>query len=134
MLTAFKAGICYFALVFSAGFALGTLRELGVRPLLGNDLARLAELPIMVLVAWLICRWLVLRLEVPTDVFTRVAMGAIMFALAMIAEAMVGKFVMNLTVSDQMRMLGGTTGIIGLMAQLATATFPYLQAKQERSS
>jgi hypothetical protein len=134
VLTALKAGLCYFAVVFSIGFALGALRELVVRPVLGNDLARLAELPVMVVLAWLICRWLVLRMQVPADVFSRVAMGAVMFALAMIAEVMVGQFVMKLALPDQMRMLTSATGMAGLLAQLATAAFPYLQAKREQYS
>jgi hypothetical protein len=130
MLTAIKAGLCYFAIMFSAGFALGTVRELLVRPVIGNDLARLAELPVMLVLAWLVCGWLVLRLDVAADVVSRIVMGALMFTLAMIAEAMVGKFIMGLAYPDQVRLFASAVGMSGLLAQLATAVFPYMHMKQ----
>ena len=39
----FKAGVLYFALVFAAGFALGTIRTLWVMPRLGVSTAELIE-------------------------------------------------------------------------------------------
>jgi hypothetical protein len=134
MQTALKAGLFYFAIMFSAGFALGIVRELLVRPVIGNDLARLAELPVMLVLAWLICGWLTLRLDVAADVKGRIAMGAVMFALAMIAEAMVGLFIMGMTFPDQIHLMTSAVGMSGLLAQLATAAFPYIRMKQEQRS
>jgi hypothetical protein len=42
-----KAGLIYFAIVFGAGFVLGTIRTLWVVPRLGTRMAELMETPIM---------------------------------------------------------------------------------------
>jgi hypothetical protein len=52
-----KAGAVYFALVFAAGFVLGTVRTLWVVPRLGVRTAELAEAPIMFGVSILAVRW-----------------------------------------------------------------------------
>jgi hypothetical protein len=44
---ALKAGVLYFALVFAAGFVLGTVRTLWAVPRLGVRTAELIELPTM---------------------------------------------------------------------------------------
>ena len=53
----FKAGVLYFALVFAAGFALGTMRTLWVMPRLGARTAELIEQPVMLGVSILAARW-----------------------------------------------------------------------------
>jgi hypothetical protein len=45
-----KAGALYFALVFGAGFLLGTIRTLWVVPRVGTRTAELMEMPIMLIV------------------------------------------------------------------------------------
>ena len=45
-----KAGALYFALVFGAGFVLGTIRTLWIVPRLGTRMAELMETPIMLVI------------------------------------------------------------------------------------
>ena len=50
-----EAGVLYFALVFGAGFVLGTVRTLWVAPRVGARKAELMETPIMLVVTILVC-------------------------------------------------------------------------------
>ena len=59
------AGLAYFGIVFATGFALGTLRVLAVTPRLGENAAVLLELPIILTLSWVACRWLISRFDVP---------------------------------------------------------------------
>ena len=56
-----KAGVLCFALVFGAGFVLGTIRTLWVVPRFGTRIAELMEMPIMLIVTIVAARWIVLR-------------------------------------------------------------------------
>lgn len=81
-----KAGAVYFALVFGAGFAFGTLRVLLVVPRLGARAAELIEAPFMLAVTFLAARWTVQRLAVPAAWAPRLAMGGIALGLLLAAE------------------------------------------------
>jgi hypothetical protein len=56
-----KAGVLYFALVFGAGFVLGTVRTLWFVPRVGVRTAELMEMPIMLAVTIVAARWTVPR-------------------------------------------------------------------------
>lgn len=81
-----KAGLCYFALTFGAGFLLGPLRILVLVPRVGVRAAELAELPVMIAVMWLAARWTMRRFHVPFSTRLRLASGAIASALLLAAE------------------------------------------------
>lgn len=86
MPTALKAGLCYFALTFGAGFLLGPLRIFLMVPRVGARAAELAELPVMIIVTWLAARWTIRRFRVPLSTGSRLVMGAVAFALLLAAE------------------------------------------------
>lgn len=81
-----KAGVLYFALVFGAGFVLGTVRTLWLVPRVGSRRAELMETPIMLVVTILVARWIVLRFAVPAVASARLGMGAIALFLLLLAE------------------------------------------------
>lgn len=81
-----RAGVTYFALVFGAGFVLGTIRTLWIAPRLGNRVAELMEAPLMLLVTIVAARWIVARLGVPPRWPSRLGIGAIALALLLVAE------------------------------------------------
>lgn len=85
MTTLVEAGALYFALVFGAGFVLGTIRTLWVVPRVGARKAELMEMPIMLAVTIVTARWIVLRLPVPA-VSARLEMGGIALLLLLVAE------------------------------------------------
>ena len=72
-----NAGILYFALVFGAGFVLGSTRVFWVVPHLGERIAELVEMPIMRGVMMVAARWIVRRLAVPSTWSRRLGMGAL---------------------------------------------------------
>jgi hypothetical protein len=80
-----KAGVLYFALVFGAGFVLGTVRTLWIVPRVGTRTAELMETPIMLVVTIVAARWTVLRLAVPSVPSARLGMGGVALGL-MVAE------------------------------------------------
>jgi hypothetical protein len=86
---ALGAGALYFAVVFGAGFALGSLRTLLVVPRVGERTAELAEAPVMLVVTVLAARWVVRRRDVPPRPMRRLAVGLVALTLLVIAEALV---------------------------------------------
>jgi hypothetical protein len=72
-----KPGVIYFALVFGAGFVLGTLRISWVVPRFGTRIAELMEMPIMFVVTILAARWIIRRFTVPPTPSRRLGMGCV---------------------------------------------------------
>ncbi len=81
-----KAGVLYFALVFGAGFVLGTVRTLLVVPRVGTRMAELLETPIMFVVTIAAARFVVRRLAVPPTCSSRLGMGGIGLGLLVLTE------------------------------------------------
>jgi uncharacterized membrane protein len=81
-----KAGVFYFALVFGAGFALGTARELWVVPRLGPRMAELSETPIMLAGTILAARWIVRYHADSATMLQRLGVGLTALALMLAAE------------------------------------------------
>ncbi len=81
-----EAAVFYFALVFGAGFVLGTVRTLWLVPRVGTRAAELAEAPIMLVITVLASRWMVQHLAVPAAASARLGMGCIALLLLLIAE------------------------------------------------
>lgn len=80
-----KAGATYFAIVFGVGFVLGPIRVLVLVPRLGERLAELLELPVMLVVIVFAARWLVRRFDLGA-VGARFGSGAFALALMLAFE------------------------------------------------
>lgn len=130
MTTAFRAGAAYFALVFALGFALGTLRVLVLARLIGELGAVALELPVMLLASWAICRWLIRRLRVATNVPARVTMGATAFALLMVAELGLSVWVFENNLATHLGHYATLRGALGLAGQVVFALLPVLQLRK----
>lgn len=81
-----EAGILYFALVFGAGFVLGTIRTLWVVPRTGARMAELLETPIMLAVTIFSARWIIHHLALPHTASARLGMGGFALLLMLMAE------------------------------------------------
>lgn len=127
VLRACLAGLTYFALVFAAGFVLGTVRVLVLLPALGETAAVLLELPLILAVSWYACRGIIARLALSDGLPARLTMGGIAFGLLMIAEAALGMLGFGRTLAEHLAHYLSPAGMVGLLGQLVFAAFPILQ-------
>ncbi len=134
MARAAAAGLAYVAVVFAAGFALGTLRFLVLVPTLGESIAVLLELPLMLVISWAACRWLISYFSVSPRMAARVVMGGSAFTVLMIAELGVSTFVFGRTPFDHLRHYAQLSALLGLAGQLAFAAFPVVQGIDAKGS
>lgn len=135
ILRAALAGLTYFALVFGAGFALGAIRVLILVPRVGETLAILFELPIMLALSWVACRWLIACFDVPAALIARLVMGGVAFAILMFAEVGVPTLALGRSLLDHLEEFRKLPALLGLAGQLAFAGFPLVQMEnnpQER--
>ena len=121
-----KAATAYFALVFAAGFVLGTLRTLWLAPALVPMLAVAAELPVMLGVSWLACGRVLRRTPLP--VTEAAAMGGLAFVLLLLAEAALSTALGALTLRQHLALYAEPANQLGLVGQLAFAAFPLVRA------
>lgn len=119
-----RFGLAYWAAMFGAGFVLGTLRVLLVVPRLGELLAVLAELPIMLGLCWFVASRLARRW--PLSGQASLLAGALAFALLLAAEAATAIALSGQSLQDWASGLWHFPAILGLVAQVLAALFPLL--------
>jgi hypothetical protein len=126
---ALAAGAAYFALIFTLGFVLGTVRVLVLAPRLGELTVVLLELPVMLAASWIACDRLIARFGVPTGTGHRFAMGAAAFGLLIAAEWLLGHLAFGRSLTEQLARYRSWPAAAGLAGQLAFATFPMLRSR-----
>lgn len=131
MTRAILAGLAYFGVVFATGFALGTLRVLVLAPKLGESTAVLVELPIILAVSWVTCRWFIARFRVPKMPTDRLVMGGLAFAVLLGAEFGVSVLGFGRTLSAHLQQYQQLSALIGLAGQVLFASFPIAQRTHE---
>jgi len=119
-----KAGFAYFALVFAAGFVLGTIRTLWVVPRLGPRTAELAEMPIMFGISILAARWVVRHLRVPPLWLRRLAIGCIALGLMLVAEFTLGLWMRGMTIREYFAARDPVSGTAYFLTLGAFAAIP----------
>jgi hypothetical protein len=119
-----KAGVVYFALVFAAGFVLGTIRTLWVVPRLGVRTAELAEAPIMFGISILAARWVVWHVQVSPLGSRRLAMGCIALGLMLVAEFSLGLWIRGMTIREYFAARDPVSGAAYFLTLGAFAVIP----------
>lgn len=127
MPAAIRAGFVYFLIVFAIGFGLGAIRVGFIIPRIGELAATLAELPVMLALAWPLCRRIVHRFGVPPGVSARLAMGLVAFGLLMLAELALSVTLAGRTPAQHWALYHGLAAQIGLAGQIIFAAFPLMQ-------
>jgi len=120
-----RAGAAYFAIVFLAGFLLGTLRTLWLTPTIGPLLAVAAELPVMLAIAFMASAPIMRRfgVEVRSD---RLAAGLLAFLLLMMAEFLLAA-TFGVEPATYAASLLTAPGALGLAGQVLFALIPVLR-------
>jgi hypothetical protein len=121
-------GAWYFALVFGAGFVLGSIRVVLVVPRLGERTAEVLEAPLMLVVTILAARWVVARLALPPSPLARLGVGCVALGLLLATEFTVVLWVRGLTVSDYFASRDPVGGTIYLLMLALFAVMPLFVA------
>jgi len=124
------AGVAYFALVFGAGFSLGTIRVLLLVPVLGARAAELIEMPIMLAIVFVAARWLTRRLAVPPDAGSRLLMGTVALALSLAFDFTVTLKLRGVTLQQYLDTLDPVAGGAFYLALVVMALMPWLLSRR----
>jgi hypothetical protein len=114
----------YFVALFALGFILGTIRVLFVVPRIGLFGATLAEVPLMLMAAFFMCRWSIERWQVPPTLSLRWAMSLWFLVLLARFETLVGVALFGRTLAGTWAGLATPAGLLGLSAQVIAAVLP----------
>ncbi len=125
-----KAGALYCALVFGAGFVLGTIRTLWVIPRFGMRMAELMETPIMLVVTIVAARWIVRGLAVPLTPSRRLGMGFVALGLLLVAEFGFVLWLRRLSIREYLATRDPVSGTVYYVMLGVFAIMPLLVARR----
>jgi len=106
------AALLYFLAVFSAGFALGSIRVLVLEPGLGVVAATLCEAPFLVLAMIAAAYWVPRSVSMPAGIGGMLVVGIGALALQQAADFVVGTALRGISATDQLARLASSEGAI----------------------
>lgn len=125
------AGVAYWAIVFALGFVLGTVRVLWLAPSVGLVPATALELPLILATSWCAAGWLMRRFGIATS-GGALAMGALAFALLMLAECALAVVLAGQTPAQWLAGFGQSHALLGLAGQVVFAALPWWRGRHAR--
>ena len=129
VMRALQAGVLYFALVFGAGFVLGTVRTLWVVPQVGTRAAELIETPLMLIVTIAAARWIVRHFAVSTRWSARLGMGFVALLLLLAADLGLVFWLRGMTVREYLASRDPVAGTVYYVMLVVFAVMPLLVAR-----
>ena len=133
-----RAAVAYFAVVFAAGFALGAMRVAWLVPSVGERVAELAEIPLMLVVSALAARWAVRRFLAPAVAWQCIAAGCLALALLLCLELTLVLALRGLTFAAYLASRDPVSGTAYLVSLALFALMPALwlpfEARSQRSA
>jgi hypothetical protein len=119
------AALEYVARVFGAGFVLGIVRELWIRPHVGVRAAELLELPLMLVAVVLAARAIDRRWLAGSGARTRVVAGLSALVLLLTAEIVLGMMLRGLSVRDALLARDPVSGTAYYVSLVVFALMPW---------
>jgi len=120
------AATLYFALVFGAGFVLGSIRILWAEPRFGPRLAELIEAPIMLVVIVVAARWIVGGYARQFSRGRRAVLGALALVLTLIVELALVPLVRGQSIADYFAGRDPVSGSVYYVLLVVFAAMPAL--------
>ena len=124
-----KAGLSYFALVFGAGFILGSVRVPFLVPRLGERIAELIETPFMCLVVLLSARFIARRFELPAATSARLTVGLLALGLLLAAEFLLAVAIQDRSLGEYIASRDPVSGTVYLAMLVLFAFMPLIIAR-----
>jgi hypothetical protein len=121
-----KPALAYFALVFVAAFAFGALRVTLIAPQIGALAAVALEVPLILGLSWIVAGRVLGRWPLTTS--EALAMGALAFALLMLAELALAYALSGQPPAAYAATLLTAPGALGLAGQIGFALIPAYRA------
>ena len=119
-----RTAAIYWAVVFAAGFVLGTVRVLWGAAALGEGLYQAIEIPFMLVLGWVVA-WRLVRRGWIAGEGAALKIGALAFALLMVAEAALGLTLFGETLPHWLASLTHPPRLWGLISQILFALTPW---------
>ena len=119
-----RTAAIYWAVVFAAGFVFGTVRVLWGAAALGEGLYQAIEIPFMLVLGWVVA-WRLVRRGWIAGEGAALKIGALAFALLMVAEAALGLTLFGETLPHWLANLTHPPRLWGLFSQILFALTPW---------
>ena len=124
-----KAGLLYFAIVFTVGFVLGIIRVLWAVPQFGTRAAELMETPVMLVTIILTARWVVRRLAIPPKREARLGMGLTALSFLLIAEFGLVLRLRGMSIDDYVATRDPVSGMVYYLMLGVLAVMPWIMSR-----
>jgi hypothetical protein len=124
--------LTYFALVFCAGFVLGTVRVFWFAPQLGTRAAELGEAPVMFVVIFFAARWIAKRFAIPASATVRLSVGLIALACLLAVEFTVVLWLQGITIRESIANRDAVSGAVYAAGLILFALMPLLVSRPRR--
>lgn len=125
-----KASLLYFALVFGAGFVLGTIRTLWMVPRFGVRAAELMEMPVMLVVTIVAARWTVRRFVLPAVASVRLAVGSLALLYMLVAEFGLVSWIRKMSIREYVATRDPVSGTAYYLLLIVFAVMPLVISKK----
>ena len=131
----FRGAVVYFALVFSTGFLLGSVRVPFIVPRIGERYAELAEMPLMFIAIFFASRYVLRRYGQKTpDAVGLIAMGVIALLLLVGSELLLAVLLAGREVIEYIASRDNVSGSVYLAMLVLFAAMPWLQARKRNNA